>query len=229
MYKRQKFPVFCPKIWSPYILGACEAVLSNRRIEDCVSGNVHGNDIGAGFEKGWVEMLELNSHIAAEESLNVISRLTNEFINGKKDVFKGDYIGVDTFNESNTCDLNGGFIENSTRSAPMFGYVLKDVITVLERPDGCTIESPFLSISVCAAEISLRHCGTGGYIYSVVVFFAYPTELIISSISLRESPFSIAETLYAYFPSVHTAFDILPPFPDIMTFLPPISAVTVLS
>ncbi len=118
--------------WSPYIVGACEAVLANRRIEDYVSGNVHGNDIGAGFEKGWVEMLELNSYIAAEGSADIIKQLTNDFINGKKDVFKGNYTGVDPFNVNNTCDLNGGFIENATRSAPMFGYVLKDVITIIE-------------------------------------------------------------------------------------------------
>lgn len=118
--------------WEPYILGACEAVLANERIEDHVRGNVHGNDIGAGFDKGWVEMLELNSIIAAEGSEKTILRLIDEFKAGKNDVFRGDYIGVDPFDPNNTYDLRNGYIENEKTSAPMFGYVLKDVITVLE-------------------------------------------------------------------------------------------------
>ena len=118
--------------WESYMLGACEAVLENRRIEDCVSGNVHGNDIGAGFEKGWVEMLELNSIAAADGSREAVNRLIKEFEKGKNDVFKGDYIGVDPFDENNTFDLRNGYIENETHSAPTFGYVLKDVITVIE-------------------------------------------------------------------------------------------------
>ncbi|MCR4780245.1 MAG: BMP family ABC transporter substrate-binding protein [Ruminiclostridium sp.] len=117
--------------WEPYILGACEAVLANERIEDRISGNVHGNDIGAGFDKGWVEMLELNSIIAAEGSEDAVQRLIDEFKAGKNDVFRGDYIGVDPFDPNNTYDLRNGYIENEKTSAPMFGYVLKDVITVV--------------------------------------------------------------------------------------------------
>ncbi len=117
--------------WAPYILGACQAVLENRRIEDRVRGNVHGNDIGAGFEMGWVEMLELNSIAAADGSNETIRRLINEFNSGKVDVFRGDYIGVDPFDDTNTYDLKNGYAENEKTSAPMFGYVLKDVITVV--------------------------------------------------------------------------------------------------
>ena len=76
-------------------------------------------------------MLELNSIIAADGSEEAVERLINEFKAGKKDIFKGNYIGVDPFDENNTYDLSKGYIENENNSAPMFGYVLKDVITVI--------------------------------------------------------------------------------------------------
>ena len=116
--------------WSPYVIGVCEALLDGKDIEDRVEGNVNGNDIGAGFEKGWIEMLELNELIAAEGSEEKIEQLEKEFKKGKNDVFKGDYIGVDPDDPANTCDLSKGYIENEYSSAPTFGYVLKDVIII---------------------------------------------------------------------------------------------------
>jgi basic membrane protein A len=118
--------------WEPYILGACEAVLANRRIEECIRGNVHGNDIGAGFERDWVQMLELNSIIAAEGSEETMERLIWEFEEGKVNVFYGDYTGVNPYDETDTIDLSTGYKENENTSAPLFGYVLNDVITVVE-------------------------------------------------------------------------------------------------
>ena len=117
--------------WEPYIVAACEAVLNDKKIEDYVKGHVHGNDIGAGFDHGWLEMLMLNELIAAEGSQELIDSLIEEFKNGKNDVFKGDYIGVDPDDPSKTVDLSGGYIENERSSAPRFKYVLKDVITVI--------------------------------------------------------------------------------------------------
>ena len=118
--------------WEPYILGACEAVLEDKEIENKIEGHVHGNDIGAGFDHGWVEMLELNSLIAAEGSQEKIEELTRDFVKGRIDVFRGDYIGVDPNDPGNTYDLNQGFEENKESSAPTFAYVLKDVITIVE-------------------------------------------------------------------------------------------------
>ena len=50
----------CKINWEPYVTGAVESVLKDKKIEENVKGNVVGNDMGAGFEEGWVEMLELN-------------------------------------------------------------------------------------------------------------------------------------------------------------------------
>ena len=46
--------------WEPYIVSAVQAVLEDKKIENTVKGNVNGNDVGAGFDEGWVQMLELN-------------------------------------------------------------------------------------------------------------------------------------------------------------------------
>ena len=122
----------CRIDWEPYIVSACEAVLANKKIEKCVKGNVHGNDIGAGFERGWVEMLELNSLIAAEGSEEKIEELTRDFDKGRIDVFKGDYVGVNPNDGNDTYDLNQGYSENKDSSAPSFHYILRDVITIVE-------------------------------------------------------------------------------------------------
>ena len=122
----------CRINWEPYIRAACEAVLEDKDIEQYVDGNVHGNDIGAGFDLEWVEMLELNNLIAAEGSAEKIEELTEDFEKGRIEVFKGDYIGVDPTDPSDTIDLKNGYKENAENSAPTFHYVLKDVITIVE-------------------------------------------------------------------------------------------------
>lgn len=116
--------------WEPYILSAVQAVLKNKKIESCVNGNVNGNDVGAGFEQGWVQMLDLNEIIAADGTQEKIDFIIDEFKKGKLQVFKGDYIGVNPIDENDKYDLNNGYIENENCSAPTFSYILKDVITV---------------------------------------------------------------------------------------------------
>ncbi len=118
--------------WEPYMVSACEAVLENKKIEKCVKGQVHGNDVGAGFDEGWVEMLELNSLVAAKGSDEKIEELKEEFRKGKIEVFKGDYTGVNPDDPNDTYDLNKGYKENSEHSAPTFHYVLQNVITIVE-------------------------------------------------------------------------------------------------
>lgn len=125
----------CRINWAPYMVAAVGAVIEGREIEDCVDGRVKENDISAGFDKGWVEMLPLNEIIAAEGTQEKIDELISDFKKQKIEVFKGDYIGVDSFNEKDTYDLKEGYVENETASAPSFHYVLQDVITVLEEEE----------------------------------------------------------------------------------------------
>lgn len=118
--------------WTPYIIGAVKAVIGKKSIEKTVKGDVHGNDISAGFDLDWVQMLELNTIIAAPGTQKKINDEIQRFKHGKSTVFSGDYIGVNPYDESDTIDLNRGFKENSSSSYPSFGYILKDVITVEE-------------------------------------------------------------------------------------------------
>lgn len=116
--------------WTPYIRDSIKATMNNRKIEEVIRGHVHGNDIGAGFEKGWVEMLELNPAIAPEGGAELVNRSIEDFKNGRIHVFRGDYIGLNPTDPSDSWDLNTEYPENSDSSAPTFRYVLKDVIVV---------------------------------------------------------------------------------------------------
>ena len=122
----------CKINWTPYILAATQAVIDNKKIEDCVGGTVHGRqDVSAGFSEGWVEMLELNRVVATIGTQEKIDETIKAFNEGKINVFEGDYIGVNPYDESDTCDLKG-YEENAKGSAPAFSYVLEDVIRIEE-------------------------------------------------------------------------------------------------
>ena len=117
--------------WEPYVLGAVDAIMNNKKIEKAVSGKIHGTDISAGFEKGWVEMIDLNLQNAAPGTEEAINSAIEKFKKGNVNfVFKGDYKGVDPGNPSDTCDLTNGFVENEKTSYPTFHYILSDVITI---------------------------------------------------------------------------------------------------
>ena len=116
--------------WSHYILGACNAVLKEKPIESVVKGTVYGNDIGAGIQNDWVEIIGLNELITAPETVEKIEAAKKQFKSGGASIYKGNYLGVNPYNPSDIWNLNTPFIENQKRSAPSFCYVLQDVITV---------------------------------------------------------------------------------------------------
>ena len=118
--------------WTPYISGTVRAILEKKSIEKSVKGYVHGNDIGAGFDFGWVQMLETNSIAVAEGTEKAIEAAEQAFKKGKKSVFVGNYIGVNPYDEEDTYNLKKEYKENATSSAPTFSYILKDYITVEE-------------------------------------------------------------------------------------------------
>ena len=118
--------------WSPYVIGAVEALLNGETIEKYVKGTVHGHDMGAGFERGWVKMLELNDAIVAPGTEERINKTIEALRKGKIDVFKGNYQGVSPEDPADTCDLSVGYTESRLSSAPSFHYVLQDIVTVME-------------------------------------------------------------------------------------------------
>ena len=117
--------------WEPYVLSAVDAVMRNKKIESLVSGRIHGTDVSAGFEKDWVEMVDLNLQAAAPGTQEAMESAIDQFRRGNVDfVFRGDYIGVDPDDPSDTCDLRSGYIENENTSYPLFHYILTDIITI---------------------------------------------------------------------------------------------------
>ena len=119
--------------WEPYVLSAVDAVMMNKNIESNVSGRIHGRDVSAGFEYGWVEMDDLNLQVAAEGSYELMKAAIAEFTKGKNDfVFKGDLKGVNPNDPTDTIDLKDGYTENENSSYPLFNYILNDIITIIE-------------------------------------------------------------------------------------------------
>ena len=119
--------------WEPYVLAAVDALMKEKTIESVVKGNIHGHDVSAGFEKGWVEMVDLNLQVAAPGTQEAMDSAIERFKRGNADfVFKGDYTGVDPEDPSKTIDLRTAYIENENTSFPLFRYYLSDVITITE-------------------------------------------------------------------------------------------------
>lgn len=112
--------------WSPYVLAAVEAVMNRRRIESRIEANVHGSDVSAGFDRGWVQLLELNILNAAPDTQAALDRAVDALRRGKLDVFRGPYTGTDP-STGETIDLSNGFAENARSSYPTFNWVLDGV------------------------------------------------------------------------------------------------------
>ena len=119
--------------WEPYVLAAVDAVMAGKRIESVVTGRIHGTDVSAGFEKGWVEMVDLNLQVAAPGTQEAMDDAIEQFRRGNVDfVFRGDYTGVNPDDPSDTWDLHNAYIENENTSYPLFHYLLSNIITVVD-------------------------------------------------------------------------------------------------
>lgn len=118
--------------WSYYMIGAVGAVLGGRNIENTVDGRAYGNDMMAGFEKNWIEMLDINEVVAAPGTKQRVESVCDEFRKGQVHVFFGDYTGVSVNDKNDTCNLNDEYIENYQSSAPTFNYILNKIITIEE-------------------------------------------------------------------------------------------------
>ncbi len=118
--------------WEPYMVNAVEAVLNGKKIEKNLDAEIIGNDACGGFSEGWVTMVELNATNTTPAMEESMEKTMEQLMDGKVNVFKGNYTGTDPFDPSDKIDLNTGFEENEESSAPKFHYVLDDVITVEE-------------------------------------------------------------------------------------------------
>ena len=116
--------------WAPYMIQAVRAVMEGKPIEEAVEAHAHGNDMSAGFESGWVEILDLNNYIVADGTQEKVNNTIDNLKKGRVSVFKGNYTGVNPKDLSDTIDLNKGYTENQNSSNPSFGYVLRDCIVI---------------------------------------------------------------------------------------------------
>ena len=124
--------ISCRINWTPYLEQAVRAVISGKRIESVVKSKLKGNDSAFGFDKDWVEMLGTNRIIVSPEMSSEIEKLERQFSSGKLTVFKGNFIGVNPFDENDVWNLNTPFYENKEQSSPSFNYILQDCIIVRE-------------------------------------------------------------------------------------------------
>ena len=104
--------------------------MEGRDIEKVVQGRVHGNDVCAGFERDWVELLELNETLAAPGTKETLDTLVQQMRKGDIQVFRGNYIGVNPADPDDTIDLSQGYEECRTCSCPGFRWILRDVIEI---------------------------------------------------------------------------------------------------
>ena len=78
-------------------------------------------------------MVDLNLQVAAPGTQTAMDNAINMFKRGHTDIcFKGDYIGVNPDDPSDTYDLKNGYKENENTSYPLFHYILSDIITIVE-------------------------------------------------------------------------------------------------
>ena len=124
--------VSCRINWTPYILGASQAILKGLPIEKYLKSTLNGNDTGFGFDKNWVEIIGLNRLLAAKGTQEEIEKALRLLKSKNTSIFRGNYVGVNPFDSDDIWDLKTPFIENQNSSAPQFHYVLNDVITVEE-------------------------------------------------------------------------------------------------
>ena len=115
--------------WAPYVIGAVDAVMRGKPIEDTVAGRVHaGNDMSAGFEDGWVEITKLNEQLLPEGTQAQVDKTIAAIKDGSLQVFLGNYTGVNPADPNDVIDLRKGFVENESSSIPSFRYILTDVV-----------------------------------------------------------------------------------------------------
>lgn len=120
--------ISCRINWSPYMVAAVGAVLDDKDIESVQDAVQYEQDACAGFDHGWVEMLELNEIIVSEGTKEQVDKYIQEFKTNPHTIFVGDYNGTNPFDENDTINLKNGFEENEFCSAPAFNYVLDNII-----------------------------------------------------------------------------------------------------
>lgn len=123
--------VSCNVDFSYYFEQSIRAVLEDKKIESGVDARVVGQDCMAGFDKGWVRILDVNTAIVANGTQNVIDQKIEELKYGTLQVFQGEFTGTNPYDENDTINLKTAYTENAKMSSPSFNYILDEVISVI--------------------------------------------------------------------------------------------------
>lgn len=124
--------VSCSVDYRYYFEQSIYALLNDKTIEDCIDGDVYGQDAWAGIEKGWVRILDINKVVLSGNVEEKVNETIEKLVKGKLFVFSGEFTGVNPYDENDKINLSTPFIENEKSSSPTFSYVLDDVITILQ-------------------------------------------------------------------------------------------------
>lgn len=123
--------VSCTVDYSYYFEQSVGAILEGKPIESCIDGKTYGQDAMAGFDKGWVRVLDTNKAIVAAGTEQAIEETIHKLNDGEIEVFYGPYTGTNPLDEKDTINLETPFKENEKSSSPTFCYVLDDVIKIV--------------------------------------------------------------------------------------------------
>ncbi len=122
----------CSIDYSYYFKQSVGALIEGKKIESCIDGKVIGQDAMAGLKEGWVRILDVNNTILPADINDIVDETVEKLENGKIQVFSGEFTGVNPDDDSDKIDLTTPYIENADSSAPTFGYILDNVIKIVE-------------------------------------------------------------------------------------------------
>ena len=89
--------------------------------------------MSAGFDCGWVELLDLNPFIVPEGTQELVDKAIEDLKKGKLKVFSGNYTGVNPRNRGDVINLNEEeYIENQYSSVASFTYRIENHILIDE-------------------------------------------------------------------------------------------------
>lgn len=125
--------VSCRINWTPYELAVVKAVSEGKNIEKEANVKNIGNDSWSGFTNSWVQMLDLNTLIAADGTQKKIDETISKIKKGKIKIYYGNYTGTNPNNPLDRVSLENEFIENKDGSAPGFDYILDNIIYIKEN------------------------------------------------------------------------------------------------
>lgn len=117
--------------WTNYQCSAIKGIMKGKKIESYVDGRTYRNDSWAGFDKNWVEILDVNWSILPRNARSIVDSVIHDLKHHKIDVFSGKYTGTNPNNPEDKISLEKPFMENENFSSPKFEYILDGIVEIV--------------------------------------------------------------------------------------------------